>query len=59
MLVRCIKYHPCFTAIFSLFIYISLTTGIAVMIASTIIMGPAAIAGCVVFFLVIPVQVRA
>ena len=28
------------------------------MIAATILMGPAAIAGCVVFFLVIPVQAR-
>ena len=45
-------------ATFSAFIYVSLMTGLGVMVASALVLGPAAIVGCAVFFLVIPIQAR-
>ncbi|EDQ86995.1 uncharacterized protein MONBRDRAFT_10377, partial [Monosiga brevicollis MX1] len=44
-------------AVFSAFIYIALVTGLAVMVSSSLVLGPAALARVFVFFLMIPIQV--
>eukprot|EP00043_Microstomoeca_roanoka_P008172 m.78868 g.78868 ORF g.78868 m.78868 type:complete len:1323 (+) comp14131_c0_seq1:57-4025(+) len=43
--------------IYSPFIYFAGVTGIAVMVLTTYLLGPAALTGCFVFFLTVPIQI--